>query len=71
MNDLEWPVLLYYVFYYEKLKKSYREGCFKVEYHANQNPLKISEKIAYVDQQLMYPMIKKTPYHAISFFKCH
>ncbi len=38
----------------------------KVEYHANENPLKYSEKIAYVGQRLMYPIIKKRiiPYHA-------
>ncbi len=40
--------------------------CFKIEYHANENPLKHSEKIAYVGQRLMYPtMKKKIPYHAI------
>ncbi len=27
----------------------------KVEYHANKNPLKYSEKIAYVGQRLMFP----------------
>ncbi len=31
---------------------------FKVEYHANENPLKYSEKIAYVGQRLMYPIKK-------------
>ncbi len=31
---------------------------FKVEYHANENPLKKSEKIAYIGQRLMYPIIK-------------
>ncbi len=31
----------------------------KVEYHANQNPLQNSEKIACVGQRLMYPIIKK------------
>ncbi len=31
----------------------------KVEYLANKNPLQISEKIAYVGQRLMYPIIKK------------
>ncbi len=31
---------------------------FKVEYHANENPLKSPEKIAYVGQRLMYPIIK-------------
>ncbi len=32
---------------------------FKDEYHANENPLKNSDKIAYVGQRLMYPIIKK------------
>ncbi len=32
---------------------------FKVEYHDNENPLIKSEKIAYVGQRLMYPVIKK------------
>ncbi len=41
----------------------------KVEYNANQNSLKHCEKIAYVDQRFMYPMIKKNKlYHAIVFF---
>ncbi len=31
----------------------------KVEYHANENPLNNSEKIEYVGQRLMYPIIKK------------
>ncbi len=31
---------------------------FKVEYHANDSPFKNSEKIAYVGQRLMYPIIK-------------
>ncbi len=31
---------------------------FKVQYHANENPLQNSETIAYVDQKLMYPIIK-------------
>ncbi len=31
----------------------------KVEYHANENPLKNSEKTAYVGQWLMYPIKKK------------
>ncbi len=43
-----------------------REIChlcpLKVEYHANENPLKHSEKIAYVGQRLMYPIIKKQKY---------
>ncbi len=39
---------MYYI--YEQLK---------VEYHANENPLKDSEKIAYVGQRLMYPIIIK------------
>ncbi len=32
---------------------------FKVEYHANKNPLKSSEKIAYIGQRLMYNNEKK------------
>ncbi len=32
---------------------------FKVKYHANENTLKNSEKIGYVGQRLMYPIIKK------------
>ncbi len=40
----------------------------KVEYHANENPLKHSEKLAYVGQRLMYPIIKKIiPHHARIF----
>ncbi len=31
---------------------------FTVEYHANENPLNNSEKIAYVRQWLKYPIIK-------------
>ncbi len=31
---------------------------FKVEYRANENPLKILQKIAYIGQWLMYPIIK-------------
>ncbi len=34
---------------------------FKVEYQANEHPLKNSEK-AYVGQRLMYPIIKKNIY---------
>ncbi len=30
----------------------------KVEYHANENLLKCFEKITYVGQRLMYPIIK-------------
>ncbi len=41
--------------------------CIKVEYHASVNSLENSEKIVYVGQRLMYPINKKTPYHA-SFF---
>ncbi len=41
---------------------------FKVEYHAHENPLKHSEKIAYVGQGSMYPIMKKKPYHASFFF---
>ncbi len=45
-----------------------RAPSHKVEYHANENPLKKSEKIAYVDQRLMYPIIKKLiPYHTRVF----
>ncbi len=42
---------------------------FKVEYHANENPLTKSEKIAYIGQRLLYPIIKKNiiPYDAIFF----
>ncbi len=36
----------------------------KVEYHVNENPLKNSEKIAYIVQKLMYPKIKKNTCHA-------
>ncbi len=32
---------------------------FKVEYHANENPLKNAKKIAYVGQRVVYPIIKK------------
>ncbi len=32
-------------------------AAFEVEYHASKNPLKNSEKIAYVGQMLMYPII--------------
>ncbi len=32
----------------------------KVEYNANGNPLKNSEKIAYVGQGLIYPIITKS-----------
>ncbi len=31
---------------------------FKVEHRADENPFKILEKIAYVGQRLMYPIIK-------------
>ncbi len=30
----------------------------KVEYHANENQLKNSEKIVYIGERLMYPIIK-------------
>ncbi len=44
---------------------------FKVEYHANENPLKNSEKRAYVVERLMYQINnKKQPYHA-SLKKCN
>ncbi len=35
---------------------------FKVEYHANakyENPYQNSEKIAFIDQRLMYPIMEK------------
>ncbi len=49
-----------------------RGCCIKVEYHANGNPLKDSEKIAYVGQRLMCPIIKIiAPYHGRFFFKSH
>ncbi len=32
----------------------------KVEYHTNENPLKHSDKMAYIDQRLMYPINKTT-----------
>ncbi len=49
-----------------------KTGDLKVEYHANENPLKKSEKIAYVGQRLMYPLIKQIiPYQSSFFFKCH
>ncbi len=41
----------------------------KVEYHANENPLKYSEKIAYVGQRLMYPIIKKNYLTSPDLFK--
>ncbi len=41
------------------LFKSANLKLIKVENHANENPLKNSEKIAYVGQRLMYPIIKK------------
>ncbi len=36
----------------------YQKFLFKVDYYANENPLKNSEKIAYVGQRLMYPIKK-------------
>ncbi len=36
----------------------HRKVYFKGEYHSNENPLKYSEKIAYVGQRLIYPIIK-------------
>ncbi len=41
---------------------------FKVEYHANENPLKYSEKIAYISQMLMYPIITKQLYLTMLVF---
>ncbi len=52
----------YYSLVIGKLASSHMDGisyALKVEYHANENPLKKSEKIAYVSQRLMYPIIKK------------
>ncbi len=48
----------------------------KVEYHANakyQNPYQNSEKIAYIGQRLMYPIMAKKiiPHHASLTKKCH
>ncbi len=40
-----------------------------VEYHDNENPLNNSEKIAYVGQRLVYPIIKYLT--TLVFFKCH
>ncbi len=37
----------------------HRQPIFKVEYHATENPLKHSEKIAYIGQRLLYPIIKE------------
>ncbi len=48
--------------------KEFWKFLLKVEYHANENSLKNSEKIAYVGQRLMYPIIKKIPYHATFSF---
>ncbi len=39
----------------------------KVKYHANENPLTNSEKIAYVGQGLMHPIIIKKTFTAIAF----
>ncbi len=38
---------------------------------AIENPLKKSEKIAYVGQRLIYPIIKTKSYHTSFFVKCH
>ncbi len=44
---------------------------FKVEYDANaeyENPLNYFEKMVFVGQKLMFPIMEKViPYHAISF----
>ncbi len=41
---------------------------FKVEYHASENPLKISEKIAYVGQGLMHLTMTKIKLTMLVFF---
>ncbi len=41
---------------------------FKVEYHANENPLENSEKIAYVGLSLMYPIIKNKNFTMLGVF---
>ncbi len=41
------------------LFKSANLKLIKVENHANENPLKYSEKIEYVGHRLLYPIIKK------------
>ncbi len=38
----------------------------KVEYHANanyENPLKHSEKLGYIGQRSMYPIMEKIPFY--------
>ncbi len=56
MTDLTFAVSLHFLLNLAHLK---------VEYHSNENPLKHSDKIAYIGQRLMYPIIKKLiPYHA-------
>ncbi len=42
------------------ISKTFRSvWCFKFEYHANENPIKNSEKIAYVGQKLINVSNKK------------
>ncbi len=50
MTDLTFAVSLHFLLNLAHLK---------VEYHSNENPLKNSDKIAYIGQRLMYPIIKK------------
>ncbi len=49
----------YTVIFSLRLKTYFSSLDIKVEYHANENPLTNSEKIAYIGQRLMYPTIKK------------
>ncbi len=45
---------------------------FKVEYHANRNPLTNSEKISICWSKVnISNYAKNQPYHASLFFKCH
>ncbi len=67
-DDYEFNVHLEH---YTVHKSTSSKSALKVEYHpyANENPLKTSEKIAYVGQSLMYPIMKIIiPYRA-SFFQ--
>ncbi len=45
-----------------------RKILLKVEYKANENPLKNSKKITYVGQRLMYALIKKKNTLPLQFF---
>ncbi len=68
MNDLEWPMLSYYVILYEKFRNVMQKTekvaliSFEVEYHANakyENQYQNSEKIACIGQRLMYPIMEQ------------